>query len=59
MKENANTLQGKRKLTPLERELRNSAIKSWSGYGIAISSIAAIFAMDQSTVSRIVNNDSE
>jgi hypothetical protein len=59
METNANITKGKRKLTQLERELRNSAIKGWAEFGITISSIAAIFQMDHSTVSRIVSGDSE
>ena len=61
MKTNATTALGKRELTPLEREIRNRAIREWATYGLTTTSISAILnGLHPSTISRILDKtDSE
>ena len=61
METKATTTRGKRELTPLEREIRNRAIRDWSTYGLTITSISSILnGLHPSTISRIIDKtDSE
>lgn len=57
MQENTNTTKGKRELTPLEREIRNKAIRDWAAYGLTVTSIKSILseAPHASTISRVID----